>query len=130
MKPNQIHKKEVASTPVHSTDSGLKVKAIYTPEDIPRSKRNLSAPGEYPFTRGIHPKMYRERLWTMRQYAGFGSAEETNRRFKFLVSQGETGLSIAFDLPTQLGYDSDHPRADGEIGRVGALISSVRDMET
>ena len=128
MKPN--HKKEVAPTPIHSTDSGLNVKSIYAPEDIPRSKRKLSAPGEYPFTRGIHAKMYRERLWTMRQYAGFGSAEETNRRFKFLVSQGETGLSIAFDLPTQLGYDSDHPRADAEIGRVGVPISSVRDMET
>lgn len=125
-----MHKKEDTSAPVLYTDSGLGVKSLYTTEDIPRGKRNLSAPGEYPFTRGIYPNMYRERLWTIREYAGFGSAEETNRRFKFLVSEGQTGLSIAFDLPTQLGYDSDHPKAEGEIGRVGVPISSLKDMET
>jgi methylmalonyl-CoA mutase N-terminal domain/subunit len=127
----QAHRKENPPPPVLSTDSGLTVKTLYTLEDVPRSRLNdLSAPGEYPFTRGIYPKMYRERLWTMREYAGFGSAEETNRRFKFLISEGETGLSVAFDLPTQLGYDSDHPKAEGEIGRVGVPISSVLDMET
>ncbi|HLH45016.1 MAG TPA: methylmalonyl-CoA mutase family protein [Bryobacteraceae bacterium] len=88
------------------------------------------APGEFPYTRGIHPEMYRRRLWTMRQYAGFGSAEESNRRFHFLLSQGITGLSIAFDLPTQMGLDSDHPLAAGEVGRVGVAISSLADMQT
>lgn len=125
-------KQESNSIPESKTDSGIPVKPLYTPEDIASLdySRDLSRPGEYPFTRGIYPTMYRERLWTMRQYAGFGSAEETNRRFKFLVSQGQTGLSTAFDLPTQLGYDSDHPRAEGEIGRVGVPISSLKDMET
>src|SRR6187549_3019604 len=85
--------------------------------------------GEYPFTRGIYPEMYRSRLWTMRQYAGFGSAEESNRRYKYLLSQGITGLSVAFDLPTQMGLDSDHPLAAGEVGRVGVAISSLADME-
>src|SRR5579864_4119913 len=86
-------------------------------------------PGEYPFTRGIHPGMYRGRLWTMRQYAGFGSAEESNRRYRFLLSQGITGLSVAFDLPTQMGMDSDHLLAAGEVGRVGVAIDSLADME-
>jgi methylmalonyl-CoA mutase N-terminal domain/subunit len=86
-------------------------------------------PGEYPFTRGIHPEMYRKRLWTMRQYAGFGTAEESNRRYRFLLSQGITGLSVAFDLPTQMGMDSDHPLAAGEVGRVGVAICSLADME-
>ena len=87
-------------------------------------------PGQYPYTRGIHPDMYRGRLWTMRQYAGFGSAEESNRRYRFLLSQGITGLSVAFDLPTQMGMDSDHPLASGEVGRVGVAICSLADMET
>src|SRR5437879_3709856 len=87
------------------------------------------SPGQFPYTRGIHPNMYRERLWTMRQYAGFGSAEESNRRYRFLLSQGITGLSVAFDLPTQMGMDSDHPLAAGEVGRVGVAICSFRDME-
>ncbi len=86
-------------------------------------------PGEFPFTRGIYPEMYRRRLWTMRQYSGFGTAEETNQRFKYLLSQGQTGLSVAFDLPTQMGYDSDNPRAQGEVGRVGVAIDSLQDME-
>lgn len=128
----QGSKQEKTTIPESKTDSGFPVKPVYTPEDIAGVvyPRDLSRPSEYPFTRGIYPTMYRERLWTMRQYAGFGSAEETNRRFKFLVSQGQTGLSIAFDLPTQLGFDSDHPRAEGEIGRVGVPISSLKDMET
>src|SRR6516162_10433318 len=87
------------------------------------------APGQFPYTRGIHPEMYRRRLWTMRQYAGFGSAEESNRRFRFLLSHGITGLSVAFDLPTQMGMDSDHPLAAGEVGRVGLAICSLADME-
>src|SRR5205823_4542682 len=89
----------------------------------------LGKPGEFPFTRGIYPDMYRSRLWTMRQYAGFGTAEESNRRYHYLLSQGTTGLSIAFDLPTQMGLDSDHPMAAGEVGRVGVAISSLADME-
>lgn len=120
-------KGETAPQPV-ITDSGLIVKPVYTPQDV--TSDQIPLPGAYPFTRGLYPTMYRARLWTMRQYAGFGSAEETNRRFKFLTSQGETGLSTAFDLPTQLGYDSDHEKAEGEIGRVGVPISSLKDMET
>jgi len=91
--------------------------------------KDLGFPGEYPFTRGIQPTMYRGRLWTMRQYAGFGTAEESNERYKFLLSQGQTGLSVAFDLPTQIGYDSDHPMAQGEVGKVGVAIDSLKDME-
>src|SRR6476469_929104 len=86
-------------------------------------------PGEYPYTRGIYRDMYRNRLWTMRQYAGFGYAEESNRRYRYLISQGTTGLSVAFDLPTQMGMDSDHPMASGEVGRVGVAISSLADMQ-
>src|SRR3954454_14915329 len=89
----------------------------------------LEQPGQFPFTRGIYPDMYRSRLWTMRQYAGFGSAEESNKRYKYLLSQGITGLSVAFDLPTQMGMDSDHPLAAGEVGRVGVAICSLADME-
>src|SRR3989449_8766664 len=112
-----------------ATDSGISVKASYDKRDSSaRAVRALGKPGEFPYTRGIYPNMYRERLWTMRQYTGFGSARETNRRFKYLISHGETGLSTAFDLPTQLGLDSDHPRATGEVGRVGVAISSVHDM--
>src|SRR6185369_13520469 len=86
-------------------------------------------PGQYPFTRGIHAGMYRDRLWTMRQYAGFGTAEESNQRYRYLLSQGITGLSVAFDLPTQMGMDSDHPLAAGEVGRVGVAIGSLEDMD-
>nr|MDO8061988.1 methylmalonyl-CoA mutase family protein [Candidatus Freyrarchaeum guaymaensis] len=113
------------------TPSGLEVKRLYTPLDFHEEDylEKLGFPGEYPFTRGVYTTMYRGRLWTMRQYAGFGTAEETNRRFKYLLSQGQTGLSVAFDLPTQLGYDSDHPLAAGEVGRVGVVIDSLRDME-
>src|SRR5205809_2892673 len=90
---------------------------------------NLGAPGEFPYTRGIYREMYRARPWTMRQYAGFGTAEDSNRRYRYLISQGTTGLSVAFDLPTQIGLDSDHPLAAGEVGRVGVAISSLADME-
>lgn len=106
-------------------------KPVYGPEELrswdPSSE--LGAPGEFPYTRGIYPTMYRGRLWTMRQYSGFGSAEQTNQRFKFLLERGQTGLSVAFDLPTQMGYDSDHPRAEGEVGGTGVAISSLADME-
>src|SRR3954470_3963776 len=90
---------------------------------------DLGFPGSFPYTRGIQPTMYRARLWTMRQYAGFGTAAESNRRYRYLLSQGQTGLSVAFDLPTQMGYDSDHVLAAGEVGKVGVAISSIRDME-
>ncbi|HJO30322.1 MAG TPA: methylmalonyl-CoA mutase family protein [Acidobacteriota bacterium] len=108
-----------------------KVQALHTPIDIDRWSFNdeLGFPGEYPLTRGIYPSMYRGRLWTMRQYAGFATAEDTNERFRYLLDRGQTGLSTAFDLPTQIGYDSDHPMALGEVGRVGVAIDSVRDME-
>lgn len=109
------------------TDSNIEVKRIYTSKDAKPLDEDA---GEYPFTRGIYPEMYRARLWTMRQYTGFGSAEETNARFKFLLEHGQTGLSLAFDLPTQTGYDSDHPRSEGEVGRVGVAISSLKDMMT
>src|SRR5205823_3317775 len=111
--------------------SGIEKKPVYTPDDLagfdPRNR--LGAPGGYPFTRGIHPTMYRGKLWTMRQFAGFGSAEDTNRRYKFLLEHGQTGLSVAFDFPTLMGYDSDHPRAEGEVGKCGVAISSLADME-
>jgi methylmalonyl-CoA mutase, N-terminal domain len=109
------------------TDSGIEVKPVYTPEDAPAEGRE--PPGEYPFTRGPYPDMYRGRPWTIRQYAGFASAEETNARFRYLLERGQTGLSVAFDLPTQLGYDSDDPRAAGEVGRTGVAIDSLADME-
>lgn len=112
------------------TDSGIPVKVSYSRTDI--SKRNIKdeKPGKYPFTRGIHETMYRSRFWTMRQYSGFGSAEETNERFKFLLEHGQTGLSLAFDLPTQTGRDSDNPQSEGEVGRTGVAISSIDDMLT
>jgi len=112
------------------TPSGLSLERLYTPVDLRDSDYldRLGFPGRYPFTRGVQPTMYRGRLWTMRQYAGFGTAEETNRRFRYLLDQGQTGLSVAFDLPTQLGYDSDHELAEGEVGRVGVAIDSVEDM--
>jgi methylmalonyl-CoA mutase N-terminal domain/subunit len=114
------------------TASGLPVDRLYTPDDLEGLDydRDLGYPGQYPFTRGVQPTMYRGRLWTMRQYAGFGSAEDSNRRYRYLLDQGQTGLSVAFDLPTQMGYDSDHPFAEGEVGKVGVAISSLRDMES
>jgi methylmalonyl-CoA mutase N-terminal domain/subunit len=109
------------------TDSGIEVKPVYTADDV--GELDLELPGEYPFTRGPYRDMYRGRPWTIRQYAGFGSAEETNERFRYLLESGQTGLSVAFDLPTQLGYDSDDPRAAGEVGRTGVAIDSLADME-
>ncbi|MGH2546205.1 MAG: acyl-CoA mutase large subunit family protein, partial [Actinomycetota bacterium] len=113
-----------------TTDAGIEVGALYGPGDLRGfdPERDLGEPGEQPFTRGVHPSMYRGRLWTMRQYAGMGSAEETNKRFRYLLDHGQTGLSVAFDLPTQMGFDSDHPRAEGEVGRTGVAIDSVDDM--
>jgi methylmalonyl-CoA mutase N-terminal domain/subunit len=111
--------------------SGTEVEPLYAPEDLADRDYNeaVGYPGEYPFTRGIQPTMYRGRLWTMRQYAGFASAEESNKRYRYLLEQGQTGLSIAFDLPTQIGYDSDHPLAQGEVGKVGVAIDSLADLE-
>ncbi|MGZ5471181.1 MAG: methylmalonyl-CoA mutase family protein, partial [Nitrososphaeraceae archaeon] len=110
------------------TDSGFPVQEVYNRKDISKRIVKEEKPGKYPFTRGIHDSMYRERLWTMRQYSGFGSAEETNNRFKFLLDHGQTGLSLAFDLPTQTGRDSDNPESEGEVGRTGVAISSIEDM--
>ena len=113
------------------TLSGIEIKPLYTPEDLAGwdYHSRLGYPGEYPYTRGIQPTMYRGRLWTMRQYAGYADAEESNRRYKFLLEQGQTGLSVAFDLPTQIGYDSDDPMAQAEVGKVGVAIDSLEDME-
>jgi methylmalonyl-CoA mutase N-terminal domain/subunit len=114
--------------PRFETDSGLDLKTFYAPADSP-DYSSIGAPGEFPYTRGIQPTMYRGRLWTMRQYAGFGSASETNNRFKYLLAHGQTGLSVAFDLPTQMGLDSDHPLSLGEVGKVGVAIDSLHDMQ-
>ena len=113
------------------TDSGIEVDTVYTPEDLKEFDYAdaLGYPGEYPYTRGVQPNMYRGRVWTMRQYSGFASPEESNARYRYLLEQGQTGLSVAFDLPTQTGYDSDHPLATGEVGRAGVPISSLADME-
>jgi methylmalonyl-CoA mutase N-terminal domain/subunit len=114
-----------------STISGVDVEPLYTPESVDLDyARDLGYPGEFPFTRGVYPSMYRGRLWTMRQFAGFGTAEETNARFRYLLDHGQTGLSTAFDMPTLMGYDSDHPRSLGEVGREGVAIDSLADMET
>jgi len=114
-----------------TTVSGMPIERLYTPMDVESLDyvRDLGFPGEFPFTRGIHSTGYRGRLWTMRQYAGFGTAEESNKRYKYLLEQGQTGLSVAFDLPTQVGYDSDHPLAEGEVGKAGVPVSSLKDME-
>lgn len=113
------------------TNSGLAVKRLYTAQNVQQLDydRDLSYPGQYPFTRGVQPTMYRGRFWTMRQYAGFSSAAESNKRYHYLLNQGQTGLSVAFDLPTQMGYDADHPMSDGEVGKVGVSICSLDDME-
>jgi methylmalonyl-CoA mutase N-terminal domain/subunit len=114
------------------TTGKMPIEPVYTPDDLKdwEPSRELGFPGEYPFTRGIQPTMYRGRFWTMRQYAGFGTAEESNQRYRYLLSQGQTGLSVAFDLPTQIGYDSDDPMAAGEVGKVGVAIDSIEDMLT
>ncbi|MGI8927262.1 MAG: acyl-CoA mutase large subunit family protein [Tepidiformaceae bacterium] len=114
------------------TTGRMPLEPVYAPEDLNgfEPDRDLGLPGEYPYTRGIQPSMYRGRFWTMRQYAGFGTAEESNQRYRYLLAQGQTGLSVAFDLPTQIGYDSDDPMANGEVGKVGVAISSIEDMQT
>src|SRR5207344_1412789 len=113
------------------TSSEIEIRPLYTAADTADldEARDLGRPGEFPFTRGVQPTMYRGRLWTMRQYAGFATAAETNARYQYLLSQGVTGMSVAFDLPTQMGYDADHPIAEGEVGKVGVSISSLDDME-
>jgi methylmalonyl-CoA mutase N-terminal domain/subunit len=122
--------KPAADTPPRLTPSWIPVAPVYTSSDLPADlARRTPPPGKPPYTRGIHPAMYRTRPWTMRQYAGFGDARTTNERFHYLLSQGQTGLSVAFDLPTQMGYDSDHPRARGEVGKVGVAISCLADMD-
>ena len=113
------------------TTSSKKIKELYTPDDVEHIDylRNIGFPGEYPYTRGVHRNMYRGRLWTMRQFAGFATPGDTNRRFHFLLDHGETGLSTAFDLPTLMGYDSDHPKSYGEVGVCGVAVDTLRDME-
>ncbi|MBR9988401.1 MAG: methylmalonyl-CoA mutase, partial [Gemmatimonadetes bacterium] len=115
-----------------TTISGVPVEPLYTEADLPGwdYMEKLGLPGEFPFTRGPYTSMYRTRLWTMRQFAGFGTSEETNQRYKYLLAHGQTGLSVAFDFPTLMGYDSDHPRSLGEVGKCGVAISSLADMET
>jgi len=127
---------KAAALPVRSdlnttSVSGAGVEPVYTPLDLsPDALAATGLPGQFPYTRGIHPTMYRGRLWTMRQFSGFGTAEDTNERYKFLLERGQTGLSVAFDFPTLMGYDSDHPRSEGEVGKCGVAISSLADMET
>src|SRR3979411_1915375 len=113
------------------TSSGIDLPADFNPSntDPIDYDKDLNSPGDYPFTRGIHSNMYRGRLWTMRQYAGYATAEESNARYKYLLERGQTGLSVAFDLPTQMGYDADHPMAEGEVGKVGVSIASLDDMQ-
>jgi len=115
-----------------TTLSGIPLKTVYAPADLGDwdSESSLGIPCEFPFTRGVYPTMYRGKLWTMRQYAGFGSAAQSNERYRYLLAKGQAGLSVAFDLPTQMGFDSDHPRARGEVGKVGVAICSLEDMET
>ncbi len=122
---------ERGARPPHRSTSGIEIRTVYDAADLAGRDpaASIGQPGSYPFTRGIHPDGYRGRPWTMRQYAGFGSAEETNERFRYLLAGGQTGLSVAFDLPTQMGYDSDDPMALGEVGRVGVPIDSIVDME-
>src|SRR5947209_2168994 len=116
-------------SPELTLTSGIVEQPLYTPDDLNGFDydEQLGYPGEFPFTRGVQPSMYRSRFWTMRQYAGFADAEESNRRYRFLLSHGTTGLSVAFDLPTQMGYDADHPLSEGEVGKVGVSISSLED---
>ena len=126
-----LTKKYPERKPVFKTSSGIPLPPVLVPSNpAPDYLEKSGFPGEYPFTRGVQPSMYRGRLWTMRQYAGYASAEESNQRYRFLLQQGQTGLSVAFDLPTQIGYDADDPLAEGEVGRVGVSISSLEDMQT
>jgi len=131
-KLNMLKEKRPERQPEFLTDSGIEINTLYTPGDVAQlnHEEDLGYPGDFPYTRGVQPNMYRGRHWTMRQYAGFGTAEETNRRFRYLLDQGQTGLSVAFDLPTQIGYDSDQQLSLGEVGKVGVAIDSLQDMET
>src|ERR1700689_1386058 len=130
--PSPAASKAAAAEPKSATTSGLPVAAVVSAADLGdwNAEDALGYPGQFPFTRGVYPTMYRGRLWTMRQYAGFGSAVESNRRYRYLLSRGQTGLSAAFDRPTQIGMDSDPPRAIGEVGKVGVAIDSLEDMQT
>ncbi|MFT5830210.1 MAG: methylmalonyl-CoA mutase N-terminal domain/subunit, partial [Bacteroidia bacterium] len=133
--PRELWEDALAKGRVRDTDfstlSGEEVKTMYGPEDVsPDYDENLGYPGQFPYTRGVHPSMYRGRLWTMRQFAGFGTAAQTNERFRFLLEHGQTGLSTAFDFPTLMGYDADDEISLGEVGQVGVSISSLKDMET
>jgi methylmalonyl-CoA mutase, N-terminal domain len=125
---NLLNRKPVQK---HSTDWDEPIEVLYTPDDLQDTSylSDIGFPGEYPFVRGVHPSMYLGRTWTMRQYSGFGTAEETNKRYKYLLEQGQTGLSVAFDLPTQIGYDSDDPMSEGEVGKAGVAVDSLQDME-
>ena len=129
MKPKDLPEK--ALRPVVN-ESGIAIKPLYTAEDVAASggADMIGRPGQYPFTRGIHPMMYRKQPFTMRQYTGFGNPADTNERFHYLIANGQTGLNVAFDLPTQCGMDSDDPQAEGEIGRVGMAVDTLRDFET
>jgi methylmalonyl-CoA mutase, N-terminal domain len=128
----EVYAREPERDALFTSISGEEIKPLYTPEDLADNdpERDIGHPGEYPFTRGVYPSMYRGRLWTMRQFAGFGTAEETNERFRYLLDHGQTGLSTAFDMPTLMGHDSDHPRSLGEVGREGVAIDTVDDAET
>jgi len=128
---NKVLSKSPEREPSFKTTSHIELKRLYTPLDVADLDYcgELGFPGEFPFTRGVQPTMYRGRLWTMRQYAGFATPEETNKRYKYLLEHGQTGLSVAFDLPTQIGYDSDHPLSDGEVGKVGVAIDTLKDIE-
>src|SRR5215471_12484576 len=132
----QRWEKEAAAAPSReqppTTVSSVPIDPLYTPDSLNGfdPDADLGYPGQYPFTRGVHASMYRSRLWTMRQFAGFGTSRQTNERFKFLLEHGQTGLSVAFDFPTLMGYDSDHDHSRGEVGQVGVAISSLADMET
>src|SRR2546425_13078087 len=121
-KPGALRQERFATT------SGLELLPLYGPRDTDYEEK-LGFPGEYPYTRGVQPTMYRGRFWTMRQYAAFGTAEETNTRFRYLLEHGQTGLSVAFDLPTQMGYDPDDPQVAGEVGKVGVSIAALEDLE-
>src|SRR5262245_8051279 len=127
----EVYARQPEREALHTTISGEEVKPLYTQEDLADTDadRDIGYPGEYPFTRGVYPSMYRGRLWTMRQFAGFGTAEETNERFRYLLDHGQTGLSTAFDMPALMGVDSDHARAEGEVGREGVAVASLEDME-
>src|SRR6185503_12548571 len=128
----EVYARQPERDALFTTISGEPVKPLYTQEDVAETdaERDIGHPGEYPFTRGVYPSMYRGRLWTMRQFAGFGTAEETNERFRYLLDHGQTGLSTAFDMPSLMGHDSDHVRSEGEVGREGVAIDTLDDMQT